>query len=138
MTFPAAILTVFRNYAVFDGRASRAEFWWWILFTALVNAALNAVTLAAVPVVAGVPYVPVAYQAPSGIATAWSIAVLVPTIAVAVRRLRDAGHRWPSLLWLLVPVAGIVVVIVLCAQPSVPTPTMGVGPHGEPGQLARS
>jgi hypothetical protein len=37
MSFGEAIQTVFRKYAEFTGRAGRAEFWWWALFTALVG-----------------------------------------------------------------------------------------------------
>ncbi|MGN6742048.1 MAG: DUF805 domain-containing protein, partial [Amnibacterium sp.] len=42
MRFEQAIRSGFRNYAEFGGRASRPEFWWWILFTTIVSAALNA------------------------------------------------------------------------------------------------
>ena len=46
------------------------------------------------------------------------IAVLLPNLAVAVRRLRDAGYGWGNLFWILVPIAGIVVLIVLWTQPT--------------------
>src|SRR6185437_15538021 len=45
MTFFDAIKTVFRKYAEFGGRATRPEFWWWTLFTTLVSAALNALSV---------------------------------------------------------------------------------------------
>ena len=48
----------------------------------------------------------------------WGIAVLLPNLAVAVRRLRDAGYGWGNLFWILVPIAGIVVLIVLWTQPT--------------------
>jgi Protein of unknown function (DUF805) len=41
MSFGEAIQTVFRRYAEFTGRATRAEFWWWALFNVLVVGALN-------------------------------------------------------------------------------------------------
>ena len=41
MSFGEAIQTVFRKYAEFMGRAGRAEFWWWALFTTLVGGALT-------------------------------------------------------------------------------------------------
>ena len=55
----------------------------------------------------------------------WGIAVLLPNLAVAVRRLRDAGYGWGHLFWILVPIAGIFVLITLWAQPTkaVPAPT---------------
>ncbi len=53
---------------------------------------------------------------------AWGIAVLLPSLAVAVRRLRDAGREWTELLWILLPIAGLIVLIVRLAEPSVPAP----------------
>ncbi|MGA0567394.1 DUF805 domain-containing protein [Rathayibacter sp. KR2-224] len=110
MNMGQAIATVFRKYADFTGRASRPEFWWFILFSTLVSAALssmNAVT----------PWGVV--QTGSSLAGVWSIAVLVPTLAVSVRRLRDAGRSWAELFWLLLPIAGLIVLIVhLCDAPA--------------------
>ena len=37
MSFGESIKTVLSKYAVFRGRASRSEFWWWYLFTAIVT-----------------------------------------------------------------------------------------------------
>jgi uncharacterized membrane protein YhaH (DUF805 family) len=48
----------------------------------------------------------------------WGIAVLLPSLAVAVRRLRDAGFGWGNLFFILVPIAGIVVLITLWAKPT--------------------
>lgn len=106
MTFGDSIATVFRKYADFSGRAGRAEFWWFTLFTALVSAGLGATNVLTPDgtVMIG-----------SSLASVWGVAVLLPSLAVAVRRLRDAGHVWTELLWLLVPVAGLIVLIVrLC------------------------
>ena len=64
----------------------------------------------AVRISAGLPALP-----PSLLAGLWGIAVLLPNLAVAVRRLRDAGYGWGNLFWVLVPLAGIVV---LWAQPT--------------------
>ena len=110
MTLGQSIQTVFRKYAEFDGRASRSEFWWWILFTALVSAALN--VFPTWGRVWGADISPW-----SGLAGLWAIAVLVPTLAVTIRRLRDAGYEWGHIFWILLPLAGAIVLIVLCAQP---------------------
>jgi uncharacterized membrane protein YhaH (DUF805 family) len=48
----------------------------------------------------------------------WSIAILLPNLAVGVRRLRDGGYGWGHLFWVLVPVAGWVVLVVFLAQPT--------------------
>lgn len=136
MSFATAIQTVFRKYAVFEGRADRAEFWWWILFTTLVSAALNTVNVAMTPIVES-PYLHLPYQPLAGLASLWSLAVLVPTLAVAVRRLRDAGYRWTFLFWLLLPLAGLIVVIVLLAQPSVARPPAPVPADSESREVAQ-
>ena len=46
MSFGDAVRSGFDNYAQFDGRASRAAFWWWFLFTVLVGIAANIVGFA--------------------------------------------------------------------------------------------
>lgn len=105
MTFFQAIGSGFRKYAEFTGTSTRSEFWWWALFTTLASTALATVSNAAA----------------GGNIDAnalWSIAVLLPSLAVAVRRLRDAGYGWGNIFWLLLPVAGLIVIVVLCAQPS--------------------
>lgn len=88
MPFGTAISTVFRKYAEFEGRATRPEFWWFILFAALVNSALGALNVLTPDGVIGIG---------SSLSSVWAIATLVPTLAVAVRRLRDAGRRWVEL-----------------------------------------
>ncbi|MDP9027264.1 MAG: DUF805 domain-containing protein [Actinomycetota bacterium] len=147
MTFFESIKTVFRKYADFGGRASRPEFWWFALFSALVSAALNALS---VPI-SGAMY------GPSGVmsgrmfeagatggsvygylsfASVWSIAVLLPTLAVTVRRLRDAGRNWSELFWLLLPIAGVIVLIVHLCDASRPADGAVASPTG--GAVAAS
>lgn len=94
------IQTVFRKYAEFTGRATRAEFWRWALFNVLIAGALNPFNV-----------IRIGQNAYLGslLAGLWGIAVLLPNLAVAVRRLRDAGYGWGNLFWILVPLAGIVV-----------------------------
>lgn len=111
MTFGQSIQTVFSKYAEFRGMASRSEFWWWILFTSLVSAALNGFTMWGFTLGSDI-------SPGSSLAGAWAIAVLVPTLAVTIRRLRDAGYEWGHIFWILLPLAGAIVLIVLCAQPT--------------------
>lgn len=98
MTFGQSVQTVFRKYAEFTGRASRLEFWWFALFSTLVSLGLSSIF--------------------PGLAGAWFFAVLLPSFAVSVRRLRDAGLGWQWLFFLLLPVVGAIILIVLYAQPS--------------------
>lgn len=87
MDFVGAIKAGFKNYVNFRGTATRPEYWYWILFTVLVGIVLGAVD-------------------PSGnVNTAGSLALLLPSLGVAVRRLRDAGFSWT---WLLFPAVGII------------------------------
>ena len=124
MSMGQSIQTVFRKYADFTGRASRPEFWWWILFTVLVSAALSSFPFAVFPFpVPTVSFPPFGFGGDgffsgSWLSALWGIAVLVPTLAVAVRRLRDAGFDWAHILWLLLPFFGTIVLIILCAQPT--------------------
>ena len=108
MSFGQAIQTVFQKYAEFSGRARRPEFWWWVLFVFLVNLALNAL------------WVPVGRNTTIGswLSWIWSLAILLPTLAVLVRRLRDAGYAWGHVFWLLLPFFGAIILIVFAAQPS--------------------
>jgi uncharacterized membrane protein YhaH (DUF805 family) len=137
MTFFDAIKTGFRKYAEFGGRATRPEFWWWTLFTTLVSAALNALS---VPMY-GVMYSRMLDTGPAftngyssfSFAGLWSIAVLLPSLAVAVRRLRDAGRSWTQLFWLLLPLAGLIVLIVRLCEPSVATPGQDAAASAAPG-----
>jgi uncharacterized membrane protein YhaH (DUF805 family) len=111
MSFGAAIGTAFRKYATFDGRATRAEFWWFILFTVLVGSALGAFNV-------GTPTGEITLG--TSLASVWSIVTFVPSLAVAVRRLRDAGRRWPELFWILLPIAGIIVLVMRWCEPTWP------------------
>jgi uncharacterized membrane protein YhaH (DUF805 family) len=108
MGFGESIKTVFGKYADFNGVASRPEFWWWALFTTLVSMALSVFGRG---------------EGSFGniLTSLWSIATLLPSLAVAVRRLRDAGKHWGNLFWLLLPFVGWIIVIIYLAQPSVKT-----------------
>jgi uncharacterized membrane protein YhaH (DUF805 family) len=99
------------KYAEFTGRATRAEFWWWALFNLLVAGALNFFNVIRIG--------DNAYLG-SLLAGLWGVAVLLPNLAATVRRLRDAGYGWGHLFWLLVPIAGFVVLLTLLAQPAKP------------------
>ena len=98
MSFTDAIKNGFQKYTDFSGVEARPAYWWWILFTVLVGLATNAIW--------------------DGLGTAWNIAILLPTIAIGVRRLRDAGYHWAWLFLGLVPIIGGIVLIVFLTQPS--------------------
>lgn len=111
MSFGDAVVTVFRKYAEFTGRATRSEFWWWALFSTIVSSALGALNLATPEGVIALG---------SSLAGVWGIAVLVPSLAVAVRRLRDAGRAWTDLFWILLPIVGLIMLIIYWCEPTKP------------------
>jgi len=130
MTFFESIKTVFRKYAEFEGRATRPEFWWFALFSVIVGSALSALTTFSVnPNMFELTATASTVTGFASFAGIWAAAVLIPSLAVTVRRLRDAGKDWTNILWIVVPVAGFVVLLVKLAAPtmmqtvpSAPTP----------------
>lgn len=102
MNLAEAISTCLRKYVDFRGVASRSEFWWWTLFTILVSIAIS--------IADGVARTQL-------LANLWALAVLLPGLAVSVRRLRDGGHSWGWLFISLVPIVGTVILIVFYCQP---------------------
>jgi uncharacterized membrane protein YhaH (DUF805 family) len=103
---------VLENYARFDGRARRAEFWWYFLANLIISVVLNIVD---------------AVLGLSGVLTlVYGLAVLIPGLAVAVRRLHDTDKSGWWLLIALVPIVGIIVLIVFWATDG----TRGANEHG--------
>jgi uncharacterized membrane protein YhaH (DUF805 family) len=88
-------LKVLQNYATFKGRASRSEYWYFVLFNIIFSIALS--------YVGGVVNLPILY-------TIYSLALLIPSIAVAVRRMHDVGKSgW----FILIPIYDL---ILACTQ----------------------
>ena len=105
MDFVTAVKTCFSKYATFTGRASRSEFWWFALFTFAASVILSMVN-----------------ETLSGI---FSLAVLVPSLSVGVRRLHDIGNSgWFMLIW-LIPFIGWAIMIYWACQPSGPANQWG-------------
>ena len=92
-----AVKLAFSHYADFNGRATRSEYWYFYLFNILVTALLTSV----MPPLSGI----------------WALATLVPGLSVAVRRLHDVGKKGSYCWWVLLPVAGWVMLILqLCKE----------------------
>jgi uncharacterized membrane protein YhaH (DUF805 family) len=115
MSFGQAVSSVFSKYATFSGRARRSEYWYWVLFVFLVT--LLAVVLDSVlkiTIVEGSPY--------GWISVVVSLALLIPGIAVTVRRLHDTDRSgWWYLLSFLCGV-GAIIVLVFCLIDGTPGP----------------
>lgn len=95
-------LGVLKKYAEFSGRARRKEYWMFFLFNVLI-----AIALAVVEGMVGSPGV---------VGGLYSLAVLIPGIAVAVRRLHDTGRSGWWLLISLIPLIGTIVLIIFLVQ----------------------
>ena len=101
MTFTQSVSTCFNKYATFTGRASRSEYWWFYVLTAVVTIVASALD--------------------ATFDTSWSelnsgliqclatLALLLPSLSVGVRRCHDTNHSgW----WLLCPIYNIILMCV--------------------------
>ncbi|NJP48313.1 DUF805 domain-containing protein [Actinacidiphila epipremni] len=95
-------IDVLKKYAVFSGRARREEYWMYTLFNVIA-----AVVLAIIGGVAGtmIPYF------------LYLAAIIVPSLAVSVRRLHDTGRSGSFVLFGLIPlVGGIILLVFFCTE----------------------
>jgi uncharacterized membrane protein YhaH (DUF805 family) len=98
MSFTEAVSSVFSKYTVFHGRAGRPEFWWFALFNVIGSflAALIDRLLFGHEIVGAI----------------YGLAVLLPGLAVAVRRLHDSDRSGWWLLVGLIPLIGWIILLV--------------------------
>jgi uncharacterized membrane protein YhaH (DUF805 family) len=95
---------VLKKYAVFDGRARRQEYWMFYLFNLLISVGIG-IVLGVLTAVSRTNMVGISYL--------YSLAILVPSIAVSVRRLHDTGKSGWWLLLVVVPFGAFVVLYFL-------------------------
>ena len=109
MNFQDAIRTCFNKYATFSGRARRSEFWWFFLFL-LLGTILFSIIDGAIfgSTVEG--------QQISILGAIFSIAVILPSIAVGVRRLHDRDMSGWWYLLVLIPLLGALVLLYFFVQ----------------------
>jgi uncharacterized membrane protein YhaH (DUF805 family) len=112
-------LAVLKKYAVFSGRAQRKEYWMFFLFNIII-----AILLGIIEVVIGIS--PDADE--SILANIYSLAILLPSLAVSVRRLHDIGRSGWWLLIGLIPLIGVIVLFVFAVQDGQPGPNQ-YGPN---------
>lgn len=99
-------LEVLKKYAVFSGRARRKEYWMFALFSVIIVLVLG--------------FVDELVGSPGVIGMLYSLAVLIPSIAVSVRRLHDTDRSGWWLLIGIVPLLGAIVLFVFMVQNSKP------------------
>ena len=96
MKFEESIRVCLSKYATFEGRASRSELWWFVLFIVLVSAACGIVS--------------------DKLSAVFTLATLVPAAAATARRLHDTDRSgWLQLIG-LIPIVGWILVTVWCCQ----------------------
>lgn len=103
-------LEVLKKYAVFNGRARRKEYWFFILFNIIIS-----LLLVVIDGITG-SFSPEAGMGLLG--GLYTLAVLIPSIAVSVRRLHDTGRSGWWVLVALVPLIGAIVLLVFMVQGS--------------------
>ena len=103
------MITPLRKYATFEGRARRKEFWWFELFVYLISLALILAEIAVVGFDA-------ARKLSFGPSTQFTLAILIPGLAVAFRRLHDIDRSAWWLLITLIPFIGVVILLVWHCQ----------------------
>ena len=101
---------VLNKYADFTGRARRSEYWYFVLANILIYFVLAFIG-GFIGGASGSETAAVLSMIPVGI---FALAILVPSIAVAVRRLHDAGKSGWWLLISLIPFGGIVLIVFYC------------------------
>jgi len=97
MDFQTSVKTCLNKYADFSGRARRSEYWWF----ALANF-LGGIALSIVDGVLGTGF----------LSPIWSLALLLPSLAVGARRLHDLDKSGWWLLLAFIPVIGVIILIV--------------------------
>jgi uncharacterized membrane protein YhaH (DUF805 family) len=112
-------LKVLRQYVDFNGRARRTEFWMFTLFSVIISIVLGVVDYLLNTSVLGMIY---------------SLAVLLPTLAVGARRLHDIGRSgWWQLIG-IIPIIGWIILIVWDATDGHPQPNQwGANPNALAG-----
>ncbi|MDR1053508.1 MAG: DUF805 domain-containing protein [Planctomycetaceae bacterium] len=99
----ANYIEVLKKYVVFTGRARRREYWLFILANLIIGFVLGFIL--------GLAGIPEAANVAGGV---YNLAVLLPTIAVGIRRLHDTGRSGWFYLLILVPLVNIILIVWFC------------------------
>ncbi|MGC1348198.1 MAG: DUF805 domain-containing protein [Xanthobacteraceae bacterium] len=116
MGFGQAISSGFSNYVNFSGRACRSEYWFWVLFVLIADVVAIAIDAA------------IGMQIVSSL---FGLAVLLPGLAVTVRRLHDLDRTgWWIFLGLIPLVGAIILIIWFCSKGTDGLNRFGADPLG--------
>lgn len=145
MSIGASVKHVLSNYATFNGRASRSEFWFFYLFVIIVSAILSVIDSAAglrvgassEEIVINGTAIPLVSSGVGVLSTIFAIAMLIPFLAVGVRRLHDSDKSgWLLLLgYVLICACGIGLILLIVLWVLKGTP--GDNKYGPPAPTSR-
>lgn len=99
MSFGQAISSVFKNYANFNGRARRSEFWFFALFNLIIYLAASVINYLIASSSDTTSIIGIIYLL-------YSLATILPSLAVSWRRLHDIGKSGAYILFILIPLVG--------------------------------
>ena len=116
MDIQQAVKTVLGNYANFNGRSGRAEYWWWFLAYFVAYA--------------GIYFVGGLVGLGDLLAGILALGLLVPNLAVSVRRFHDIGKSGWWCLIFIIPLVGLIALIYFFIKPSAGPNQFGDGPQG--------
>jgi len=95
--------SVLKKYVDFTGRASRKEFWMFVLVNIIISVIFSILTR--IPILRVIFWI---------VFTLFSLAVLVPSIMLGIRRLHDINLSGWLMLLCLIPVVNVVAIFLLC------------------------
>ena len=122
MTFSEAVRICFSKYATFTGRASRSEYWWFVWFFFLVILFFAFITILFVRE-------EWSFYLVSALSLLCTLAIVVPGVAVGVRRLHDIGKSGWWLLISFIPYIGAFYLLYLSCKKSAPDNEYGKTPE---------
>jgi uncharacterized membrane protein YhaH (DUF805 family) len=105
-------LEALKKYAVFSGRSRRMEYWYFVLFNIIVSIVLG--------VIDGLLGTSGSYAGAGLLSGIYGLAVLIPSLAVTVRRLHDIDRSGWWILIALVPLIGVIVLLVFALLEGTP------------------
>ena len=108
VSFLDAVKLYFTRYADFKGRSRRSEYWWAALAIGVVGYIIGLIL--------------------PDLAWIWTLATLVPSLAICIRRLHDVGKSGWWYLWILLPLIGSIILLVQFCKDSTEDNQWGPNP----------
>jgi uncharacterized membrane protein YhaH (DUF805 family) len=117
-TLGQAVKRFFTKYATFSGRASRSEYWWWILANVIITTVLYGVLMvlafsgATIDSATGTSQPGPLFGLGIAIYAVWYLATIVPSLAIVWRRLHDTNRSGAFFFLSFIPFVGSIILIV--------------------------